>query len=713
MKKRYFSLSLCCFSLLSFGQIVNIPDANFKAKLLEANALNEIAMDINDASIQIDANNNNEIEISEAQAVFVLSITGSSISDLTGIEFFTNLRALACHENNLTELPISNLSQLHDLYCFSNPLSSLTSIENLTSLRTLEFGGNTNTFTSVNLQNLSNLRSLDFSSTLLTSIDLCGTAVTWLWCPNNPNLQFISVKNNTISPANRPAGNSNVPPALPNFYFENLPSLSTICYDESELAAVQQSSYGPTTPQLTIDCGSNCDGNQNIVTGTIKYDSENNGCSSSNFGVGLPIVVTQFGEPISMIFSRSSGLYSLFTFEDNLTLTPQIQNPYFTINPVSANTTYSGFGNTETIDFCVQTNGSHADLEIVVLPMNPARPGFDAKYKIVYQNNGNLTQSGTITMNFDDPILDFVTANPAVNSQVAGSLTWNFSDLVPFESRAIEITLNANSPQESPALNNGAILAFSSTISGILPDETPNDNISILNQVVVGSFDPNDKLVLEGSVIDFAKVDEYLHYVIRFQNTGTASAEKVVITDFLADNLDMTSLQMVASSHPYRSILKNGNLLQFDLENINLPPVSIDEAGSNGFVAFKIKPASTVVIGTEIENTASIYFDFNFPIVTNTTSTTFENLLTTDNFTSNPFTLHPNPTKNTVNIGISTGVSILSIAIYNPLGQLVKTLAASELSSSLSFDVSTLKTGTYFLEIESNNGKTTKKFVKL
>jgi len=713
MKNLNFTLLLICIPLWSFGQIVNIPDVNFKAKLLAANSSNGIARDINDTAIQIDSNNNNEIEIPEALAVFALSVDNGAISDLTGIESFTNLRVLGCSQNNLSVLPISNLSQLHELYCFSNPLSSLTSIENLTSLRRLEFGGVSNTLTTVNLQNLSNLRILDFSNTLLTSIDLCGTAVTRLWCPGNQNLQFISVKNNTISPDNRPAGNSNVPPALPNFYFENCPSLNTVCYDEGELATVQQAVQSPSTTLLTTDCNSNCNGSPNMISGTIKYDYNNNGCSFSNFGASLPIIVTQFGETIWYISSGSNGQYSFYTFEDNLTLTPQIQNPYFTSNPTSANTTFIGFGNTETIDFCIQPNGSHADLEITILPINAARPGFDATYKIVYKNSGNLMQSGTVSMNFNDSVLDLVTAIPIVNSQTTGLLTWNFNDLVPFESREITVTLNANSPQENPALNNGDILSFSSIIAGSITDETPNDNESVLNQIVVGSFDPNDKLILEGSVVDIAKVDEYLHYIIRFQNTGTAPAEKVVITDFLADNLDISSLQMVAASHPYRSIVKNGNLLQFDFENINLPPASIDEPGSNGFVAFKIKPVATVGIGNAIENTASIYFDFNFPIVTNTTSTVYESLLKTETFSSTDFSLHPNPTKNIVNISFPSGVTIQYIAIYNPLGQLVKQLTASEINTSTAIDVSALRTGTYFMEINSNQGKTTKKFVKL
>src|SRR5690606_12152357 len=48
---------------------------------------------------------------------------------------------------------------------------------------------------------------------------------------------------------------------------------------------------------------------------------------------------------------------------------------------------------------------------------------------------------------------------------------------------------------------------------------------------------------------------------------------------------------------------------------------SVNEEGSNGFVAFKIKPKATLNIGDEITGVANIYFDYNLPITTNTVTT--------------------------------------------------------------------------------------------
>jgi hypothetical protein len=91
------------------------------------------------------------------------------------------------------------------------------------------------------------------------------------------------------------------------------------------------------------------------------------------------------------------------------------------------------------------------------LPINRARPGFDASYKIIYKNKGTNTQSGSVNLTFDDAVLDFVTANPVVTSQTVNNLSWDFIDLKPFETREIIVTVNVNSPMETPAVNIGMI----------------------------------------------------------------------------------------------------------------------------------------------------------------------------------------------------------------------------------------------------------------
>jgi Leucine-rich repeat (LRR) protein len=112
MKKLYL-LAALAMSSLGLAQIVNIPDANFKKKLLEASPSNAIAFTTNSTTIKIDANNDGEIQQSEADQVTGLDIHYSGITSLEGISSFKNLNSLQCHENQLTSLDISANNKLN------------------------------------------------------------------------------------------------------------------------------------------------------------------------------------------------------------------------------------------------------------------------------------------------------------------------------------------------------------------------------------------------------------------------------------------------------------------------------------------------------------------------------------------------------------------------------------------------------------------------
>jgi hypothetical protein len=139
---------------------------------------------------------------------------------------------------------------------------------------------------------------------------------------------------------------------------------------------------------------------------------------------------------------------------------------------------------------------------------------------------------------------------------------------------------------------------------------------------IIDSYDPNDKLVLPQGVTasHFTPTNKALHYTIRFQNTGSDYAYKVVLVDTLSQHLDMSTFQMGAASHSYKlSVSGKGQpVLTFTFDNINLPDSTRDQQGSNGFIKFSIKPMASIAEKSIIENNADIFFDFNEPIRTNT-----------------------------------------------------------------------------------------------
>ena len=149
-----------------------------------------------------------------------------------------------------------------------------------------------------------------------------------------------------------------------------------------------------------------------------------------------------------------------------------------------------------------------------------------------------------------------------------------------------------------------------------------------MNQTVVNSFDPNDKTCLEGDIVTPDLIGEYVNYVIRFENTGTYPAENIVVKDIIdLSKFDISTLIPIKASHSYGTKISDGNKVEFIFEKINLP---FDNANNDGYIAFKIKTLSTLVVGDSFANEASIYFDYNFPIVTNKATSTFKSLAVED-----------------------------------------------------------------------------------
>jgi hypothetical protein len=148
-----------------------------------------------------------------------------------------------------------------------------------------------------------------------------------------------------------------------------------------------------------------------------------------------------------------------------------------------------------------------------------------------------------------------------------------------------------------------------------------------------GSYDPNDKAAKPTGVSAEHFIDKNipLDYTIRFQNTGTDTAFTVSILDTISPYLDINSIQLSATSHLCNMIRRDTNVIQFLFNNIKLVDSTTNTIASNGFVQFHIQQKNNNTLGTVINNNASIYFDYNPAIVTNTVFHTIgENYLRID-----------------------------------------------------------------------------------
>ena len=632
--------------------------------------------------------------------------------NLSGLTALTDFR---CGGNQLSSLSLPDSNNLAVLFCGSNQLTSLD-LSNLPLLTNLACGYNL--LASIDLSNQVHLVSLYCNHNLLTQLDVSHTILIELYCQdnnigsidisnctnmyrftcsNNPNLTYLNLKNGYTT----------------NYYYymNTIPNLTYVCVDEDEYYdiynRVQQysgSSYFEINPYCSFTPG----GVFYTFHGNQKIDANADGCDVNDLAYpNLKFSITD-GTHVGTFISNSSGDYTIPVFAATHTVTPILENStYFNVSPTNFSVTFPTEVSPYTQNFCITPNGIHQDVETWVIPLTPARPGFDSRYKIMYKNKGTIPVSGSLTFSFYDDYMDFVSATPVQNSQNFSLLSWNYANLLPFETREIEVKFNLNSQIESPAVNIGDVLKFSSTILPLTGDEYSSDNSNGLNQIVVGSLDPNDKICTEGSFVEPDMIGKYVHYVIRFENTGTFAAENIVVKDIIDTNkFDISTLIPLAASNDFQTKISNTNQVEFIFENINLP---FDDDHNDGYVAFKIKTKPTLVVGDTFSNNASIYFDYNFPIITNTTTTTIQELRNQDFEFSDYFSLYPNPAEAVLNIKTTANLSINSISIYNTLGQLIQVVT----NPTSTIDISTLKSGSYFIRMNTDKGSLSSRFVKM
>ena len=431
------------------------------------------------------------------------------------------------------------------------------------------------------------------------------------------------------------------------------------------------------------------------------YDNDSMTCN-----IPLPNICysASQGSTAAYAISNQSGNYNLYTQTGTFTITPQLENSgWFTITPPSASISFTNNNNnTATQNFCISPNGSHPDLEIIISPVIGARPGFDAVYRIIYRNKGNQLLSGDVSFTYDDAVMDFVSATIAPTVSATGSMNWSYTNLLPLETRHFNVTLNMNGPMENPPLINGNNISFSASITPAVGDEMPADNAFILAQTLVGSYDPNDITCLEGDTEHPDRIGEYLHYNVNFENTGTAPATFIVVKDIIdVAKFDVSSLQLTEASHNVATRI-NGNKVEFYFDAINLGP------NEKGNVVFKIKTLPTLAVNSSVTQNANIYFDYNWPIVTNDATTTFQ-LLSAGNFGRDATVkIFPNPAATQVSITAQSPIT--SIQLFDVQGRLLEALSPKMQEATL--DVSGRTKGIYFIKVMTGSGVKVENLVK-
>jgi len=694
--------------------IIFIPDVNFKYTLVNDQ---HIDVDNDDwPDIDVDINNDGEIQITEALSIDKLFVRSKNIASLEGIQYFTNLISLylghnqltnldisqnvnilflECYYNDLTELIIGQNSNIYKLECQNNQLTSLDISQNL-SIKDLVCSSNQ--LTSLNLTQHVNLETLNCKVNNITSLDLS----------NNVALNELQCSGNQLTELNMKNGSYEVHPQI---LYGNT-DLNFVCVDNEdyEMMQVQVNNLGYTNCIISTYCSFVPGGDYYSVDGISKLDSNNNGCDVSDPVYSNLKFNIAGGTEVGSFIANNTGLYNIPVQQGSHTITPQLENPtYFNISPTSLVVAFPADISPFNQDFCITPNGVHNDLEITVLPVTEARPGFDSDYKLVYKNKGNVVLSGNVSFVFNDDIMDFVSATSVADTQNTGSLTWNYTNLQPFETRTIDFTMNINTPTDpSFPVNGSDVLDYTATINPFAGDETPLDNVSELYQTVVNAYDPNDKTCLEGKTISPSEVGEYVHYLVRFENNGTANAVNIVVKDVIdVTKYDVSTLIPLHGSHSYVTRVRDTNIVEFIFENINLP---FDNANNDGYVAFKIKTQPTLVLNDTFENNAEIYFDYNAPIITNVAQTTVAILGLADYSLDRSIGIYPNPAKGIVYI--QGKHNLKEITVFDVNGRVLSSTSVIGTQLEKELDITKLIEGIYFVRVVSSKGQFVSKLIK-
>jgi len=635
----------------------------------------------------------NAIDLNGCINLKTLNISNSYGITTLDLSDFTNLEYLDVNQSQLTNLNLNGLINLEHLDVSMNFQLPL------------------------DLDGLTNLEYLDCSSTQSFSLDVSGLAnLTTLICPNNAlsnldlsqnfNLTTLDVSDNweleSLTIKNGVAENINI---------EGIFNLEFICADDDEIATVQSLVDNLSYINCVVNsyCSFNPGGITYAIEGENVLDIDANGCDINDPQFpNMMFNITSVANSGSFI-ADASGNYSFEILEGMHTIEPQFENSdYFSVSPSSVSVNFPTDASPFYKDFCITPIGVYKDIELSIFPLTSARPGFEASYRIIYKNIGNsMIDFGQIILTNDFDLMTEVEFLPSWDSFTFVDQAWhfNYSDLSPFESRTIDFTMEINTPTDAIPVNGGDILTFEVN-HFIEYDDISANKVVTLNQTVVNSLDPNDIKCLEGETILPEDVGKYVHYLIRFENLGTANAVNVVVKNTIdATKFDISTLVPISGSHDYFTRINATNDVEFIFENIQLP---FDDANNDGYVLYKIKTLESLVLGDVFSNQAEIYFDFNAPIITNNYSTEVaEDNLGTSDFNLSTIKVYPNPVSDVLTI--ETSFTLSKISVYDIEGR--KVLEVLQVNTN-QIDLSALRTGIYFVKVFSESNTETLKVIK-
>lgn len=452
-----------------------------------------------------------------------------------------------------------------------------------------------------------------------------------------------------------------------------------------------------TIPDLGPDCGS--------VSGTVFIDNDQD-CIQSFSEVGVPYQVLVVEPGAQLAITDAYGTYSLDLAGGDYTLS-QTDTALVQLCPANAPVPFTVASGQNVVNLA---DSSTIPLDLrAQLYAGSMHPGFSGSFW-GYVNNPSPQVSGTVTITLElDADLVFTSASPVPDAVVGNTITWELLPIAPLQGQSIHVLVSVpvGTPLDTP-------LSSTLSVSNALPEEDLTNNDATVEALVTGSFDPNQKVARTSTGTSNTQFligqDDWIDHTIYFQNTGTAAAVNVVITDTLSDAYDMSTFQQGVASHSFSVAFRPGRVIVWTFANIQLPDSGSNEALSHGLVAFRIRPTLPLSPGTLISNTANIFFDFNEPVITVpcVLIAAFSSGVPALD-TEAPLLVFPDPVEDALRIELPSDALILRIRASD--GRMVSGLPARAAQAPL--QVGYLPPGAYSMEVVLKGGRTLRsRFIK-
>lgn len=709
-----------CFNNPIFSQSTAIPDTAFEARLIQL-------------GIDSDGLVNGQLLNSDALPITYLALAASQISDLTGVEAFINLDTLECGSNSLTILDITNSPNLTQLTCANNNLTSL------------DISKNPNIFF---LLALNNDPSLEIC---VASIPIAQSNSNWIKDASATYIEgcryFLGVEGDIVVDLNN---NCLVDPnesklASTLLLFDNgvdsiyistdtaghyRAFLDTGMYNITLVAPNPYSSYCSPTQQVTIL--------PNPVPQTIDFVLQNNNlCPYLEVDINAPFIRRCFPSNYSIHYCNTGTatannayieieLDSTLTFNSSsIPLISQSGNTYrFNVGNLNTDTCGSFYINVTAS--CFSTLGQ---IHCATAHIYPDSLCLSTLPNIHIADTCLTDTVLFVITNYGAP---FPTTLPYLIIEDSVAVDTGFISLGTGQSVSILYPASGNNMYQLVLGLKDPIYYTASALTGctsnlvgtnllFLPN-APQDFVDIDCRSNIGSFDPNDKTgyPLGFSNNHYIAPNTPLDYLIRFQNTGTDTAIFITILDTISPHLDLSTLHVEGASHSYTwELMPNTpahlNVLRFTFNPIYLPDSTVNEPASHGFVKYRIEQKKDLANGTLIQNSASIYFDFNAPVKTNTTLHTIcDNCIPQDISgasviitainklkTNYKVVVRPNPFQASAQIELlnyNHSTQNLQLEVYDLMGRVQRIERANE-QSIFTIDRENLTSGIYFFKI--------------